>query len=100
MLVEREIQKLVDEKEYVKVFNYFHDEYTDMMKSFLTRHEVKLNDDDNLINYIIKARCFMPKYAGYTIPISNAMYSETLSENMKYELLMNSYPIVKDIFSK
>lgn len=100
MLIEREIKELASKQEYVKVFNYFHDEYTGMMKDFLIRHEVKLNDDDCLINYIIKARCFTPKVAGYTIPISNAMYSETLPENMKYELLMNSYPIVKDVFSK
>ena len=100
MLIDSEIEKPKTEKEYIKVFNYFHDEYTGMMKDYLTRHEVKLNDDDCLINYIIKARCFTPKVAGYTIPISNAMYSDTLSENMKYELLMNSYPIVKDVFSK
>jgi hypothetical protein len=100
MLVEKEIRKLAENKEYIKVFNYFHDEYTGMMKEYLTRHEVKLNDDDCLINYIIKARCFTPKNAGYTIPIANAMYNETLPENMKYDLLINSYPIVKDVFSK
>ncbi len=100
MLVKKEINKPKNESEYIKVFNYFHDEYTELMKDFLIRHEVKLNDDDCLINYIIKARCFTPKVAGYTIPITNAMYSETLPENMKYELLMNSYPIVKDVFSK
>lgn len=99
MLAEREIKELADKEEYVKVFNYFHDEYTGLMKDFLTRHEVKLNDDDCLINYIIKARCFTPRVAGYTIPIST-MYSETLPENTKYEMLMNSYPIVKDVFSK
>ena len=100
MLIEKEIKELANENEYVKVFNYFHDEYTGMMKDFLIRHKVKINEDDNLINYIIKARCFTPRVAGYTIPISNAMYSETLPENMKYELLINSYPIVKDVFSK
>ena len=100
MLVEREIKELANNKEYIKVFNYFHNEYTGLMRDFLTRHEVKLNDDDCLINYIIKARCFTHKVAGYTIPISNAMYNETLSETMKYDLLMNSYPIVRDVFSK
>lgn len=100
MLAEREIKELANSQEYIKVFNYFHDEYTEMMKNFLTRHQVKLNDNDCLINYIIKARCFTPKLAGYTIPISNAMYNETLTESMKYDLLVNSYPIVKDAFSK
>ena len=100
MLIERETKEPTNNADYIKVFNYFHDEYTEMMKDFLTRHEVKLNDDDCLINYIIKARCFTPRVAGYTIPISNAMYSETLPENTKYEILMNSYPIVKDVFSK
>ena len=100
MLIEKEIEELANKKEYVKVFNYFHDEYTEMMKNFLTRHEVKLNDNDCLINYIIKTRCFMPKFTNYTIPISNAMYDENLSESIKYDLLINTYPIVKDIFSK
>ncbi len=100
MLVEKEIRDLANEKEYVKVFNYFHDEYTEMMKNFLNRHEVKLKEDDCLINYIIKTRCFMPKFSNYTIPISNAMYDEQLPENQKYDLLMNSYPIVREIFSK
>ena len=100
MLVERKIQELADKKEYVKVFNYFHDEYTEMMRDFLTRHEVKLNEDDCLINYIVKTRCFMPKYTNYTFPITNAMYDENLPENLKYDLLINSYPIVKVVFSK
>ena len=100
MLIETELKKLTKEKEYVKVFNYFHDEYTEMMKNFLKRHEIKLNEDDCLINYIIKTRFFMPKFSGYTIPISNAMYDEQLPEKQKYELLMNSYPIVREIFSK
>lgn len=100
MLVEREIKELANQKEYVKVFNYFHDEYTEMMKNFLTRHEVKLNDDDCLINYIVKTRCFMPKLTNYTIPISNAMYDENLPENIKYDLLMNSYPVVREAFKE
>ena len=29
MLVEREIKELADKKEYNKIFNYFHEEYTD-----------------------------------------------------------------------
>ena len=100
MLTKKQINELANRKEYIKVFNYFHDEYTDMMKKFLTRHDVKLNEDDCLINYIIKARCFTPKLAGYTIPISNAMYNETLPEIVKYDLLINSYPVVKAAFSK
>ena len=100
MLVEREIRELANQKEYVNVFNYFHTEYTEMMKNFLTRHEVKLNENDCLINYIVKTRCFMPKFTSYTIPISNAMYDENLPESIKYDLLINSYPIVKDVFSK
>ena len=31
MLVEREIKELANKKEYIKVFNYFHDEYTELM---------------------------------------------------------------------
>lgn len=100
MLIENEMKNLANEKEYIKVFNYFHDEYTEMMKNFLERHEVKLNEDDCLINYIIKTRFFMPKFSIYTIPISNAMYDEQLPENLKYDLLINSYPIVREIFSK
>ena len=100
MLVKNEMQDLVAKNEYVKVFNYFHDEYTEMMKEFLMRHEVKINEDDCLINYIVKTRCFMPKFTNYTIPISNAMYDENLPENIKYDMLINSYPVVKNVFSK
>lgn len=100
MLTKKEINELASNKEYIKVINYFHDEYTGMMKEFLTRHEVKINEDDSLINYIIKARCFTPKLARYTIPISTAMYNENLPEMVKYNLLMNSYPVVKAVFSK
>ena len=100
MLIESEMKNLADNKEYIKVFNYFHDEYTDMLKKFLERHEVEINENDCLIDYIVKTRFFMPKYNSYTIPISNAMYNEDLSEQMKYELLMSSYKDVKKAFSK
>lgn len=99
MLVDKELKELGDKKEYVKVFNYFHEEYTDLMKRYLTRHEVKLNDDDCLINYIIKTRCFTPKNAGYTIPISS-MYSDSMPDNEKFEILVNSYPEVRSAFCK
>lgn len=100
MLKEREKNELTEEKEYVKVFNYFHDEYTQMLKSFLQRHEVAIKEDDCLIDYIVKTRVFMPKYSYYTIPITNAMYNEDVPEDMKYTLLMNSYKTVKSAFNQ
>ena len=94
------MKELAKKKEYTKVFNYFHDEYTDMLKNFLERHEVEVHEDDCLIDYIVKTRVFMPKYSPYTIPITNAMYNEDVPEDMKFDLLMNSYKTVKDAFSK
>ena len=99
MLIE-EIKELEQKKEYTKVFNYFHDEYTNLLKDFLERHEVEVDERDCLIDYIVKTRFFMPKYNSYTIPISNAMYNEDLTEAMKYELLMSSYKDVIKAFSK
>lgn len=99
MLIERELKELADNKEYIKVFNYFHDEYTGMMKEFLKRHEIDIKENDCLIDYIVKTRFFMPKYSMYTIPITNAMYNEEVPEDMKYSLLMNSYSTVKEVFS-
>ena len=100
MLVEAKIKELAEKKEYTKVFNYFHDEYTEMLRSFLTRHDVTVDENDCLIDYIVKTRFFMPKYNSYTIPISNATYNEDLPEAMKYELLMSSYKDVRKAFSK
>ena len=100
MLIEAEIKELSEKKEYTKVFNYFHDEYTNMLKNFLERHEVEISENDCLIDYIVKTRFFMPKYISYTIPISNAMYNEDLTEAMKYELLMSSYKDVIKAYSK
>ena len=100
MLIEAEMKELAKKKEYTKDFNYFHDEYTEMLKNFLQRNDVKINDDDCLIDYIVKTRFFMPKYNTYTIPISNAMYNEQFSEEMKYELLMNTYKDVRKAFTK
>ena len=56
MLIEAEMRDLAKNKEYTKVFNYFHDEYTEMLKNFLQRNDVKINDDDCLIDYIVKTR--------------------------------------------
>ena len=100
MLIEAEMKELAKKKEYTKVFNYFHDEYTNMLKNFLERHEVEVHENDCLIDYIVKTRFFMPKYNSYTIPISNAMYNEDVPEDMKIALLMNSYRIVKKAFSE
>ncbi len=100
MLIEEKLKELVEKKEYTKVFNYFHDEYTSLLKNFLERHDVEINENDCLIDYIVKTRFFMPKYNSYTIPISNAMYNEDLSEEMKYELLMATYKDVRKAFSK
>ena len=100
MLIEAELKELQQKKEYTKVFNYFHDEYTEILKNFLKRHDVEINENDCLIDYIVKTRFFMPKYNSYTIPISNAMYNEELPEEMKYELLMSTYKDDIKAFSK
>lgn len=100
MLIEEEMKKLEQNKEYTKVFNYFHDEYTNLLKNFLIRHEVDISENDCLIDYIVKTRFFMPKYNQYTIPISNAMYNEDLPEELKYDLLMSTYKEVRKAFSK
>ena len=100
VLIEAEMKELAKNKEYTKVFNYFHDEYTEMLKNFLQRNDVKINEDDCLIDYIVKTRFFMPKYNSYTIPISNAMYNEELPEALKYDLLMSTYKDVRKAFNK
>ena len=100
MLKERENKNLENHEEYNNVFNYYHDEYTQMLKKFLERHEVKIKEDDCLIDFIVKTRFFMPKYSSYTIPIANAMYNEDVPEEMKYTLLMNSYKTVRNAFSE
>ncbi len=100
MLIEEEMKELAKNKEYTKVFNYFYDEYTEILKNFLERNEVEVKEDDCLIDYIVKTRFFMPKYNQYTIPISNAMYNEDLPEAMKYELLMSTYKDVIKAFNK
>ena len=100
MLVERDLQELADNREYIQVLNYFHSEYTDMLRNFLKRHDVEVKDTDCLINYIYKTRAFMPRYTTYTIPITHAMYNESVPDDMKYTLLMNSYRIVRKAFSE
>lgn len=100
MLKKQENNEVIENKEYSTIFNYFHDEYTHMLKNFLERHEVKIKEDDCLIDYIVKTRVFMPKYSSYTIPITNAMYNENVPVDMKYTLMMNSYKTIKDAFNQ
>lgn len=100
MLKEQRNNKIEQKKDYSNVFNYFHNEYTQLLKRFLERHDVVIKEDDCLIDYIVKTRLFMPQYSSYTIPITNAMYNEEVPEDMKYSLLMNSYKIVKSAFEQ
>ena len=100
MLIERDLKSLAEKKEYDKIFNYFHAEYTEMLKDFLERHEIETKDTDCLINYIYKTRTFMPKYKQFTIPITNAMHNEDVPDDMKIALLLNSYRIVRRAFSE
>lgn len=100
MLIRQEKMQEIETKEYMNVFNYFHAEYTQMLKNFLQRHEVAIKEGDCLIDYIVKTRLFMPKYSLYTIPITNAMYNENVPVDMKYALLINSYPTVKNAFGE
>ena len=99
MLVKSEMNKLADNKEYTKAFNYFHTEYTELLKNFLQKNEVEVKPDDCLIDFIVKTRVFMPKYKKYTYPISYAMYNEELPEDTKYEILMSSYEKIYKVFN-
>ena len=58
MLEKRKEEKILETKEYMNIFNYFHNEYTQMLKTFLQRHEIAIKEDDCLIDYIIKTRFF------------------------------------------
>ena len=100
MLKEQRNNEIEQEKDYSTILNYFHNEYTQLLKKFLERHDVVIKEDDCLIDYIVKTRLFMPQYSSYTIPITNAMYNEDVPEDMKYALLINSYKIVKNAFEQ
>ena len=100
MLIEAKMRELAEKREYTKVFNYFHDEYTEMLRDFLKRNDIEVSDEDCLIDFIVKTRFFMPKYNQFTKPITNAMYNEELSEEMKYDLLMSTYKDVREAFKK
>ena len=56
MLIETEMKALANKKEYTKVFNYFHDEYTELLKNFLKRNDIEVKKEDCLIDYIVKTR--------------------------------------------
>lgn len=99
MLIKSEMNKLADNKEYTKAFNYFHIEYTELLKKFLQNNDVEIKPDDCLIDFIVKTRVFMPKYKKYTYPISYAMYNEDLPEDTKYEILMSSYDKIYKVFN-
>lgn len=99
MLETREIQDLIEQNQYTKVFNYFHDEYTRTLKDFLIRHNISISEEDCLINYIIKTRMFMPKYKKYTMLMTN-VYNEDVSEEEKLDKLLASYNEIKEAFSK
>ena len=99
MLENKEVQALIEQNEYVKVFNYFHDEYTKTLKNFLIRHNVSVSENDCLINYIIKTRMFMPKYKKYTLLITD-VYNEEVSEEEKLNKLLTSYNEIKEAFSR
>ena len=47
MLEKDKIQDLVTQSQYVKVFNYFHAEYTQTLKDFLIRHDVGISENDS-----------------------------------------------------
>ena len=100
MLKEQQKKTVVETQEYLQVLNHFHTEYTQLLKNFLQRHEIAIKEDDCLIDYIIKTRVFMPKYSLYTIPITRIMYNENIPENVKYDLLINSYPMIKNVFNE
>lgn len=93
------IQTLIEQNQYIKVFNYFHDEYTKTLKNFLIRHDINISEDDCLINYIIKIRMFMPEYKKYTTIITN-VYNEDTTEEEKLDKLITSYSEIKEAFSR
>ncbi len=100
MLEKQEKIGVMETQEYTTILNYFHKEYTCLLRDFLQRHEIALKEGDCLIDYIIKTRLFMPRYSAYTVPITHTMYDENIPENIKYTLLMNSYKTVKNAFNQ
>ena len=95
-----ELKSLAEREDYVKVFNYFHDEYSQMLKDFLTRHDVEVKQDECLIDYIFKTRVFMPEYKDYTYQITSAMYDEDLPQDVKCNMMFDNFYSLKDIFKK
>ena len=95
-----ELKSFAEREDYVKVFNYFHDEYSQMLKDFLTRHDVEVKQDECLIDYIFKTRVFMPEYKDYTYQITSAMYDEDLPQDVKCNMMFDNFYSLKDIFKK
>ena len=67
MLIEKEIRDLANEKEYVKVFNYFHDEYTEIINQGKTSknkyYSIYYRKNDNTgYNFFCNYKCNIWNY--------------------------------------
>lgn len=93
MLNKSLVMNLLKDKEYSKIVEYFSTEYRNILEKFLTKNNIKLTEDDTMIDVMYKVEINFPKHAGLMMLISMALFNEDMTMGDRIEKLIDNYNI-------
>ena len=96
MLNKDSVMNLLKNGEYAKIVDYFSDEYRDILEKFLTKNNVKISDEDSMIDIMYKVEVNFPKHSALMMLISMMLFNEDIAIGDRIEKLIDNYNITKE----
>lgn len=96
MLNKNFIMNLLKDNEYAKIADYFSSEYKEILENFLLKNNIKISDDDSMIDIIYKVEINFPKYSGLMMLLSRTLYDEDITAGDRIEKLIDNYNLIKE----
>lgn len=96
MLNKSVVMSLLKDREYSKIVDYFSDEYKSILIKYLVKNNIKVTDNDTMIDLMYKVEINFPNHSGLMTLISMSLYNEDMTISDRIEKLIDNYNIIND----
>lgn len=90
------VMNLLRNSEYSKIVDYFSDEYRNILEEFLIKNNVKISNEDSMIDVMYKVEVNFPKHSALMMLISVMLFNEDMAIGDRIEKLIDNYNIIKE----
>lgn len=96
MLDKKVLIEFLNNKEYIKIIDYFSDEYKELLKNLLLKNNIEFNDNATINELFIIVEKEFPRFYGVIHIIKKSLYDEDITIQESLDNLISNYNYIKN----